>query len=116
MLSKAGRRDIEVEVVFPVASKSISTAEQRTANSASPIQLPGSGIKVLPGPASGEGCSLEGGCAACPFMRINTLAALQVRERQRYGVRAKNININPAGLCQGHFLLIILPSSRRVCQ
>jgi len=77
MLSKAGRRDIEVEVVFPVASKSISTAEQRTSASTLPLELPGSGIRVLPGPASGEGCSLEGGCAACPYMRINTLAALQ---------------------------------------
>jgi quinolinate synthase len=24
----------------------------------------------------GEGCSLEGGCASCPYMRMNTLAAL----------------------------------------
>ena len=86
MLSKAGRRDIEVEVVFPVASKSISTAEQRTSASTLPLELPGSGIRVLPGPASGEGCSLEGGCAACPYMRINTLAALQVRERRWGGV------------------------------
>lgn len=31
---------------------------------------------MLPGPASGEGCSLEGGCAACPYMKMNTLAAL----------------------------------------
>ena len=40
------------------------------------MTLPG-GLAVLPGPASGEGCSLEGGCAACPYMRMNTLAALQ---------------------------------------
>lgn len=31
----------------------------------------------MPGPAGGEGCSLEGGCASCPYMKMNTLAALQ---------------------------------------
>ena len=84
MLSKAGRRDIEVEIVFPVASSSITTAEQRTSSPSSPgIELPG-GLSVIPGPASGEGCSLEGGCATCPHMRINTLAALQgVAEKVR---------------------------------
>ena len=29
------------------------------------------------GPAAGEGCSLEGGCASCPYMKMNSLAALQ---------------------------------------
>lgn len=77
LLSKARRQDIEVEIVFPVASKSISTAEQLPGGGggSAPLQLPG-GLAVLPGPASGEGCSLEGGCAACPYMRLNTLAAL----------------------------------------
>ena len=77
LLAQAGRRDIEVEIVFPVASKSISTAEQLPSGggSGAPLQLPG-GLAVLPGPASGEGCSLEGGCAACPYMRLNTLSAL----------------------------------------
>ncbi|KAK9861173.1 hypothetical protein WJX84_000315 [Apatococcus fuscideae] len=37
--------------------------------------LPG-GLSVLPGPAGGEGCSAEGGCASCPFMKMNTLEAL----------------------------------------
>ncbi len=26
---------------------------------------------------TGEGCSSEGGCASCPFMKMNTLAALK---------------------------------------
>ena len=26
---------------------------------------------------AGEGCSSEGGCASCPFMKMNTLAALK---------------------------------------
>ncbi len=74
MLQKSGRRDIEVEVVFPVASKAIATREQKT--STSPIDLPGD-LRILPGSAVGEGCSLDGGCAACPFMRMNTLSSLQ---------------------------------------
>lgn len=39
-------------------------------------ELP-SGLSVVPGPAGGEGCSLEGGCASCPYMKMNSLAALQ---------------------------------------
>lgn len=39
------------------------------------VQLPG-GLAVLPGVAVGEGCSSEGGCASCPYMKMNTLAAL----------------------------------------
>lgn len=31
---------------------------------------------MVPGPASGEGCSLEGGCANCPYMKMNSLDAL----------------------------------------
>jgi hypothetical protein len=41
-----------------------------------PLALP-AGLALLPGPAGGEGCSLEGGCASCPYMKMNTLAALQ---------------------------------------
>ena len=37
--------------------------------------LPG-GLALVPGPAGGEGCSAEGGCASCPFMKMNTLSAL----------------------------------------
>ena len=32
------------------------------------------GLAVVPGIASGEGCSAEGGCASCPYMKMNTLA------------------------------------------
>ncbi len=41
---------------------------------ASPV-LPG-GLPVVPGPAGGEGCSAEGGCASCPYMKMNSLDAL----------------------------------------
>ncbi|KAI8475551.1 MAG: hypothetical protein J3K34DRAFT_404537 [Monoraphidium minutum] len=75
MLAASGRSHVEVEVVFPVAQQSISTPQQAPSAGAARLQLPG-GLAVVPGPAAGEGCSLEGGCAACPYMRMNTLAAL----------------------------------------
>ncbi|GFR43191.1 hypothetical protein Agub_g4183, partial [Astrephomene gubernaculifera] len=73
MLQQSGRSDVEVEIVFPVAPSAITTARQDTAQG--PVQLP-SGLTIVPGPASGEGCSLEGGCASCPYMKMNTLDAL----------------------------------------
>ncbi|KAK9864833.1 hypothetical protein WJX84_004116 [Apatococcus fuscideae] len=98
MLREAGRSDIQVEIVFPVASEAISTdqtlqsqsmpggpqgtvegslssLDPQGGNSGSLGTLPG-GLSVLPGPAGGEGCSAEGGCASCPFMKMNTLEAL----------------------------------------
>jgi quinolinate synthase len=35
-----------------------------------------SGLAVVPGVAGGEGCSTAGGCATCPFMKMNDLDAL----------------------------------------
>jgi len=65
--------DLEVEIVFPVASSAITTESQ---NLDRPFELPDA-LKVVPGPASGEGCSAEGGCANCPYMKMNTLSALR---------------------------------------
>jgi quinolinate synthase len=55
--------ELSVEIVFPVASEAVAV----TGNT----ELP-----VIPGVASGEGCSLEGGCATCPYMKMNHLDAL----------------------------------------
>ena len=55
--------DLSVEIVFPVASEAIALTGTE--------ELP-----VLPGVSSGEGCSLEGGCATCPYMKMNHLDAL----------------------------------------
>ena len=46
------------------------------------VELP-PGLSVVPGPAGGEGCSLEGGCASCPFMKMNSLQALMTGGRGR---------------------------------
>lgn len=71
MLEEAGRDDIEVEIVFPVSSDSITILNSDQTNKS----LPG-GLPVVPGPAGGEGCSQEGGCASCPYMKMNSLHAL----------------------------------------
>ncbi|MEZ4234900.1 MAG: quinolinate synthase NadA [Myxococcota bacterium] len=57
------RDDVDVEIVFPVASEALAPA-------------PGSELVVVPGVAGGEGCSVAGGCATCPFMKMNTMDAL----------------------------------------
>ncbi|CAG9463228.1 unnamed protein product [Pedinophyceae sp. YPF-701] len=68
-LRKEGNPGVEVEIVFPVSQDALTT--EQTGGGA----LPG-GLTMVPGPASGEGCSSEGGCASCPYMKMNDLAAL----------------------------------------
>lgn len=73
MLNAAGREDVEVEVIFPVSPDAITTLP-----SASPSPSPVlDSLRVIPGPAAGEGCSAEGGCASCPYMKMNSLDALE---------------------------------------
>lgn len=54
---------LTVEIIFPVADEAVT----RTGD----VTLP-----VVPGPAGGDGCSIEGGCATCPYMKMNSLDAL----------------------------------------
>jgi quinolinate synthase len=75
MLRAAQRDNVEVEIVFPVNSQAITT-QQQGGSAAEEIQLLGKDVAVLPGAASGEGCSLHGGCASCPYMKMNSLDAL----------------------------------------
>ena len=37
----------------------------------------GGGLSIVPGVSGGEGCSTAGGCASCPFMKMNDLDSLQ---------------------------------------
>lgn len=69
ILRAAGRDDVEVEIIFPVNAEAVTILGEGAAG------LPG-GIPIVPGPAGGEGCSQEGGCASCPYMKMNSLAAL----------------------------------------
>jgi quinolinate synthase len=56
----AGRSEVEVQIVFPVASEAIA----QTGN----VEL-----AIVPGVAAGEGCTVAGGCATCPYMKMNSL-------------------------------------------
>ena len=62
-LRASGHSGVEVEIVFPVADAAIAITGE-------------SALPIVPGPAAGEGCSVEGGCATCPYMRMNSLDAL----------------------------------------
>ncbi|XVF54568.1 hypothetical protein PTKIN_Ptkin05aG0191600 [Pterospermum kingtungense] len=67
---------IGVEIVFPVSSDSMT----KTSTSASPVlksvKMGDIVLPVVPGVASGEGCSINGGCASCPYMKMNSLTSL----------------------------------------
>jgi quinolinate synthase len=58
--SQPGTRKPEVEIVFPVSADAVATE----------------GDELVPGVAGGEGCSTAGGCATCPFMKMNDIDAL----------------------------------------
>jgi len=72
MLAEPGNPGVEVDIVFPVSPDAV--ASEATLPAGSPA-LPG-GLAVVPGPAAGEGCSADGGCASCPFMKMNSLEGL----------------------------------------
>lgn len=63
VLEAVGRDDVAAEIVFPVASEAITAA-------------PDSPLAVVPGVSGGEGCTTAGGCATCPYMKMNSLDAL----------------------------------------
>lgn len=62
-LRAGGATDLEVEIVFPVAADAIARTDDAE-------------LAVVPGVAGGEGCSTAGGCATCPYMKMNSLDAL----------------------------------------
>lgn len=58
--SQLGSKKPEVEIIFPVSADAVATE----------------GEELVPGVAGGEGCSTAGGCATCPFMKMNDIDAL----------------------------------------
>jgi len=62
-LAESDRDDVDVEIIFPVADEALAIA-------------PESDLGVIPGVAGGEGCSTAGGCATCPYMKMNSLDAM----------------------------------------
>lgn len=53
----------QVEIIFPVAAEAVAQTEDAA-------------LPLVPGVAAGEGCSIAGGCATCPYMKMNSLDAL----------------------------------------
>ena len=72
---QAGGPAIDVEIVFPVASEAVTRVDDPE-------------LALVPGIAGGEGCSVEGGCATCPYMKMNSLDALLDVMKQTGGPRA----------------------------
>jgi quinolinate synthase len=62
ILRERGGR-IEAEIIFPVAAEAVATTDDAE-------------LAIVPGVAGGEGCSTAGGCATCPYMKMNSLDAL----------------------------------------
>ncbi len=54
---------VEVEIIFPVASEAVATTQDQA-------------LPIVPGVAGGEGCSTAGGCATCPYMKMNSFDAM----------------------------------------
>ncbi len=62
-LAETSATDLEAEIVFPVASEAVARTDDPE-------------LGIVPGVAGGEGCTTAGGCATCPFMKMNSLDAL----------------------------------------
>ncbi|GBG90596.1 hypothetical protein CBR_g50939 [Chara braunii] len=87
---------VDVEIVFPVSSDAITASSEVSGGNLSSLSSsapggqgleelkvavrPASGVigelGVVPGVQGGEGCSISGGCASCPYMKMNSLNAL----------------------------------------
>lgn len=64
ILKTTGNQSVEAEIVFPVSQEAVMESGEED-------------IPLVPGVGGGEGCSTAGGCATCPFMKMNDLDALQ---------------------------------------
>lgn len=65
ILKETGNDQIQAEIIFPVASDAVTATNDES-----------SGMPLVPGVPASEGCSTAGGCATCPFMKMNDLDAL----------------------------------------
>lgn len=64
---------IKVEIVLPVSADSMTKS---STSSSSSLKMGDIILPVIPGVAGGEGCSIHGGCASCPYMKMNSLTSL----------------------------------------
>lgn len=69
-LLRARADALAVDIIFPVASDAVAATGEAD-------------MPLVPGVLSGEGCSTAGGCATCPYMKMNTLDGLRWVLRKR---------------------------------
>ena len=69
ILQKTGNKSVEAEIIFPVSSDAVMGVDDDDRASGD--------LALVPGVSGGEGCSTAGGCATCPFMKMNSLEALE---------------------------------------
>lgn len=65
------RAKINVEIVFPVSSDSITRTSTNSSQGPQSVRMGDVILPVIPGVSSGEGCSIHGGCASCPYMKVS---------------------------------------------
>jgi len=65
ILAQVGSQKLETEIVFPVASEAMTVVDDGDPD-----------LSIVPGVNATEGCSTAGGCATCPFMKMNDLDTL----------------------------------------
>ena len=77
ILRETGNTSLTAEIIFPVASEAVmATNDDDNDDDDSHHSHDATGMSVVPGVAGGEGCSTAGGCATCPYMKMNSLDAL----------------------------------------
>ncbi|XP_042379157.1 quinolinate synthase, chloroplastic-like [Zingiber officinale] len=75
--SKRFSANIKVEIVFPVSSDSVSRTSPNGSQGLNySIAYDHAKLAIVPGVTAGEGCSIHGGCASCPYMKMNSLRSL----------------------------------------
>lgn len=62
-LLRQANAEFSVDIVFPVASDAVAATSDAS-------------LPIVPGVTGGEGCTTAGGCATCPYMKMNSLDAL----------------------------------------
>ncbi|KAK8464871.1 hypothetical protein PHAVU_010G094450 [Phaseolus vulgaris] len=74
--SSSEKAKVTVEIVFPVSGDSISKTSSSLSSGVHSAKVGDIRPPMVPGIASGEGCSIHGGCATCPYMKMNFCRSL----------------------------------------
>ena len=64
VLTQPEHANTQVELIFPVAQEAVTFTGDAS-------------LPVIPGVPAQEGCSTAGGCATCPYMKLNSLDRLE---------------------------------------